>query len=74
MASVGPRHVVAGAVAAALGTVAVHWLRELPWPLAAIVGVAIGVLAASSLRAVERLRSVWGGAPHPLPRRDDDGR
>jgi len=71
VAAIGPRHVAVGAVAAALGTVGVHWLRDLPWSLATIVGVAIGVLAASTLRSVERLRGVWSDTPRGAPPRDD---
>jgi len=72
MATVGPRHVATGIAAAAIGTVGVHWLRDLPWTLAAIVGVAIGILAASTLRTGERLRGVWGGASRSdLPPRDE---
>ncbi len=41
------------------GTVLVHWLRHLPWSLAAIVGLAIGVLVVSTLRTGARLRSIW---------------
>lgn len=43
------------------GTVAVHLLRDLPWSLSAVVGVAVAVLAVSSLRTSEQLRRIWGG-------------
>jgi len=71
VAAVAPRHVATGVAAAALGAVGVHWLRELPWSLAAIVGAAIGFLAASSLLSVERLRGVWGGPSRRPPSNGD---
>jgi hypothetical protein len=51
-----------GALAAGVaGTLAVHWLKALPWSLAAVVGLAIALLAVSSWRTALRLRRIWGG-------------
>ncbi|MCM2269562.1 MAG: hypothetical protein NDJ75_05630 [Thermoanaerobaculia bacterium] len=52
-------------VAGAGGALAVHWWRGLPWSLSMVVGVAVAVLAVSSLRTTERLRRVWGGTRRP---------
>jgi len=60
MAPLSPLQGVVALVAGAGGALAVHWLRGLPWSLSAVVGVAIAVLAISSLRTSERLRRIWG--------------
>jgi hypothetical protein len=55
-----------GAIALAAGvggTLVVRWLRDLPWSLSLVVGLAVAVLAISSLRTSERLRRVWGRDP-----------
>jgi len=59
------------AAAAALvwvgGTVALHFLKPLPWSLAAIAGLAMAILAAQALRTLDRLRRIWR---HEPPRAD----
>jgi hypothetical protein len=63
---VAPRTLIRAAaflVSGALGTVAVHAARDLPWRLAAIVGLAIGVLVVSTLRTGAHLRSAWRRRP-----------
>jgi hypothetical protein len=55
-----------GAIALAAGVggaLAVRWLRDLPWSLSMVVGLAVAVLAISSLRTSERLRRVWDRDP-----------
>lgn len=55
----GRAALVAGAaLAAALG---MHFARGLPWKLAGIVGVAVGILALMGLRSVDQLRRIWRG-------------
>lgn len=51
---------VAGGLAALL---ALHFVRGFPWSLAAIAGLAVGVLLVYALRVTERLRRLF--------RRDD---
>lgn len=63
MAPVSPLQGVVALVAGVGGALAVHWLRGLPWSLSAVVGLAIAVLAISSLRTSERLRRVWDRDP-----------
>lgn len=52
-------------VAGAGGALVVHWWRDLPWSLSMVVGVAVAVLAISSLRTTEQLRRIWGGGRRP---------
>jgi hypothetical protein len=59
MAPVNARQLIAGVGAALAGTALAHWQRSLPWSLAGIVGLAIGVLTISVLRTGERLRRLW---------------
>ena len=68
--AVTPRELGAAVVAALGGTAIVHLGRHLPWMLAAIVGLAIGVLVLASLRSLARVRAAWGPARW---RRDDEG-
>lgn len=49
--------VVAAGVGAAL---VVHFARGLPWALAGIIGLAVGILAQMSLRTWDQLRRIWG--------------
>jgi hypothetical protein len=63
------KQALAGLAGALVGTVAVHAARDLPWNLAAVVGVAIGVLVVVSLRSGERVRAAWRPGPDA---RDDD--
>jgi hypothetical protein len=41
-------------------TAGIRWLRELPWSLAAIAGLAAAVLVVASLRTGRRLRALRG--------------
>jgi hypothetical protein len=52
-----------GLLAAVAATLLLHWLRGLPWSLAAIAGLAIGVLAIACLRTWIRLRPLWRDGP-----------
>lgn len=69
MAPLSGRQALAGLAAGVAGTLLVHWLRELPWSLAAVVGLAVAVLAVASLRTGERLRGVWSREPRWRARR-----
>jgi uncharacterized membrane protein YgaE (UPF0421/DUF939 family) len=60
------KQALAGVAGALLGTLAVHAARDLPWDLAAVVGVAIGVLVVVSLKSGARVRAAWRRPP------DDD--
>ena len=44
-----------------VATLGIRWLRELPWSLAAIAGLAAAVLVVASLRTGQRLRAQRGG-------------
>jgi hypothetical protein len=63
------RQALAGLAAGIAGALLVRWLRGLPWSLAAVVGLAVAVLAVSSLRTGERLRGVWRREPRWRARR-----
>lgn len=65
MAPVNLFQALVALVAGAGGALAVHWWRGLPWSLSAVVGVAVAVLAISSLRTSERLRQIWSGERRP---------
>ncbi len=53
---IGPR-IVAGTVTTALAVPAFHYLKGLPWSLAALVGLACGALAFLVVRAVQNLQA-----------------
>lgn len=55
------RQALAGLAGAVAGTLGVHFLRDLPWNLSGLVGLAIGVLVLSALRTGARIRSAWQG-------------
>jgi len=59
------KEVLAGLIGVLVGTVAVHFGRDLPWRLAGLVGLAIGVLVITVLQSSARVRAVWrDGARH----------
>lgn len=68
MAPLTGRQALLGLAAGVAGTLLVRWQRDLPWSLAAVVGLAIAILAVSSLRTGDRLRRVWGGDDPRRPR------
>lgn len=53
------RRALAGLAGALLGTLVVHSARGLPWRLAGVVGLAIGVLVVVSMQSGERVRDAW---------------
>ena len=69
MAPLSGRQALWGLAAGVAGTLAVRWWRELPWSLAAVVGLAMAILVVSSLRTGERLRGVWSREPRWRARR-----
>ena len=58
MASVRLNEAAALASGWLIATVALRWLRDLPWSLATIAGFAIGVLVVVSWRTGRRVRSI----------------
>lgn len=54
---------LAGALGALGGVLYLHFVRALPWTLAAIVGVALGALVVTSWRTGEQIRAAWRGTP-----------
>lgn len=57
------RQAVVGALAGLAALAALHFLRGLTWPLAAIAGLAVAVFVVHALRVAARLRALY--------RRDD---
>ncbi len=53
------KQVLAGLASALAGTLGGHFGRDLPWSLAGIVGLALGVLVISALQSGERVRAAW---------------
>ncbi len=47
------------AVAFGVGTIGVYLLRELPWSLAGLVGLAFAVLLGAGFRTFDQLRGSW---------------
>lgn len=53
------RRVAASGAAGLLAAMVVHFERGYPWNLSLIVGLACGVLVASALQTVDRLRALY---------------
>jgi hypothetical protein len=69
VAPLSGRQALWGLAAGVAGTFVMHWWRELPWSLAAVVGLAMAILAIASLRTGDRLRGVWSREPRWRARR-----
>ena len=57
------KQLLLGLGGALAGAAAMHYGRDLPWRLAGIVGLAIGVLVVSVLQSGERVRAAWRRGP-----------
>jgi len=72
MAAVGARELAAGLAGGIAGMVLVHFVKRIPWSLAAIVGFAIAVLVVYSLRSGARIRAAWNQERWQRSRDDED--
>lgn len=65
-----PRTVLVAIVAAAAAALALRAVRDFPWSLALIGGLAVGVFTTMALRTARVLRALW--TPHDDPRPRDE--
>lgn len=63
-----PRAVLVAVAAGAAAALALRAVRDFPWSLALIVGLAVGVFTTMALRTARLLRALWTPPDDERPR------